>query len=136
MARRRKHDFVTHRLPRDCGVCAVANLRGWTWEQAAAVIFPNHFRTKKKQWSTYTADVRHLAGYGRLLRAYKWDDIPDGVLVRVRFPATNKHGYCLHWVVWKDGMVWDSELNSPMRPLFYTAQRPDARLMSYIARIV
>jgi len=123
--------LVRQRRPRDCGVCALANLRGWTWEYAAQHLFDNWH--KRRSFGTYTRQFLPLVDKGsRLIPVKKWGDIPSPSMVRVVAQRPNGKGYYLHFVVWMGGMVWDSELREPLRPLFYHTAQPHVKLRSYL----
>lgn len=112
--------------PNDCGVCALANIFNWRWETAAEEIFGGRwwnklkFNTKTRQLS----DALHEPD-ARLIRVKDWYDIPDRSIVKVIPSACRKGDW--HWVVWRDGLVWDSNHRVPVTP-----DRYNHRLVSYI----
>jgi len=112
----------------DCGVCAVANLLDISWRAAAHRIWGNahynrlRFNTRTKQVAT-AIDITKP----KLIRVKSWHDIPpERAIVKV-IPPECEGGYDWHWVVWRDGKVWDSCLTRASKPEHY-----ECRLVSYL----
>ena len=115
----------------DCGVCAVANALSCSWQIAADRIFGSAFRNKLA-FSTKTKQIAiALHNYApKLIRVKSWDDIPDRSVVKVMPLACEGTG-SWHWVVWRDGTVWDSNYERPRSPKHYSRRRL-RRLVSYL----
>ncbi len=119
--------LVKSRATDDCGVCAVANAKGVSWATAALRIFGDAFSNKLK-FNTTTRKIAaalHLDSF-KLIRVKDWHDIPDLSVVKVICSAQEGTGNW-HWVVWRDGMVWDSTYGLPVTP-----DRYRHRLVSYL----
>lgn len=112
----------------DCGVCAVANALNVSWWTAAFYIFGDRadnklrFNSKTRQ----IAEALWLEEF-TLIRVKRWEDIPDRSIVKVKPPECEGTGDW-HWVVWRDGMIWDSSLRAPVK----TTSAYWCRLVSYL----
>lgn len=119
--------MIKQREQNDCGVCAVANARNIGWATAAYLIFGEkcfnklRFNTKTRQ----IAAALQLDEF-KLIRVKSWHDIPDRSIVKV-IPSACEGTSNWHWVVWRDGMVWDSIHSLPITPDKY-----NHRLVSYL----
>jgi hypothetical protein len=119
--------MIRNRKENDCGVCAVANARDIGWATAALRIFGEKF-TNKLRFNTKTRQIAaalHMRSFA-LTRVKSWHDIPDRSIVKV-IPSACEGTNNWHWVVWRDGMVWDSCHVCPITPDKY-----NHRLVSYL----
>jgi hypothetical protein len=115
---KRTREMVRSQGHNDCGVCAVANRCGITWAAARVRIFGTK---RKRAFNTTTwmlKDAMFVNGW-RLIRARDWYDIPNNSVVKV-IPSGCRGTRNWHWVVWRGGMVWDSEFTVPISPVYYT----------------
>lgn len=119
--------MVRSREQNDCGVCAVANALGISWPSAALRLFNIHFSAKRYFGTTTrrVAAAMRMTDF-KLIRVKAWHDIPDKSIVKV-IPSACEGTGSWHWVVWRDGMVWDG-----MRSLPLTPDRYNHRLVSYL----
>jgi hypothetical protein len=106
----------------DCGVCALANLKRISYPKALARLHPNWRR--KRSFGTTTRMMKigaraHIKAKLILVRSRSWYDVPDNSLVKV-VPSFLVGTRNWHWVVWRDGMVWDSVHACPVTPELYT----------------
>lgn len=118
----------------DCGVCALANKMAISWNGAAFRLFGGLF-SFRRAYNTKTRDLCQMlfpfnieAG---LIRVKAWADVPDGSIVKVIPPQCEGTGNW-HWVVWKNGKIWDSCHQRPVNP---KRTSYDCRLVSYIGRL-
>lgn len=121
--------MITSQCRDDCGVCAIANLLGCSWQVSANLIFGKTAHNKLR-FSTKTRQLAQAVGIAnhKLIRVKDWHDIPDRSIVKV-IPSACEGTGNWHWVVWKDGMVWDSNRSLPWSPHRYLH-----RLTSYLGR--
>jgi hypothetical protein len=117
--------MVRSLYPSDCGVCAVANALGASWGDAATAIFGDGFWNKLR-FNTKTKQIIAALGDLELVRVKYWQEIPDRSVVKVIPPECEGTGNW-HWVVWRDGKVWDSNSARPRSWRSY-----DCRLVSYL----
>src|ERR1700742_4430287 len=102
--------MIKSRANNDCGVSAIANFRGISWLGGATLLFG---LALPRSFSTTTAKISMALGGHRLFklrRVKRWVDIPDGVIVKV-IPPHCEGTRNWHWVVWKNGKIWDSVLS-------------------------
>lgn len=119
--------MVRSRKRNDCGVCAIANVRGVSWASAALWLFGQNFSNRLSFGSTTRKVAAAMSmGVFKLIRVKSWHDIPDKSIVKV-IPSACEGTGSWHWVVWRDGMVWDG-----MRSLPLTPDRYNHRLVSYL----
>lgn len=124
-----KNPVVTKQRKNDCGVCAVANILGITWEEAAKLVFPFDWNDRKKYGTT--AKQIGLALYSipapKLRVAGDWKWVPDRSIVKV-MPHHKKYGNW-HWVAKIDGMVVD---NGNPQPMLASVADLKYRMTSYV----
>jgi hypothetical protein len=128
--------MVRSQRDNDCGVCAVANLLGCSWGWAADLIFGYWYN--RRSFATKTKDIVAVISRmviasrpaPKLIRVNQWRDIPDGSIVKV-IPGPCEGTGDWHWVVWRDGLIWDSLNTTPVKPARY-GLRYGRRLVSYI----
>lgn len=114
----------------DCGVCALGNVLDTSWQMAAGMIFGAEwqnrlrFNTTTRQIATALCIKNH-----KLIRVKSWYNIPDRSVVKV-IPSACEGTGNWHWVVWRDGMVWDSNRSLPL-----AEHRYDHRLTSYLGSV-
>jgi hypothetical protein len=121
--------MIHHRKRNDCGVCAVANLCNISWPTAALRLFGEKF-ANKLAFNTKTRQIAlaiHLDDF-KLIRIKDWHDIPDNSIVKV-IPSVCEGTGSWHWVVWRDGLVWDGLHAQPLTP-----DRYNHRLVSYLGK--
>ena len=113
----------------DCGVCAVANALEVSWTYAADIVFNENW-SNKLRFNTKTRQIANALNIQdhKLIRVKEWHDIPDHSIVKVINSAQGGTGNW-HWVVWRDGLVWDSNHSVPIAP-----HRYNHRLVSYLGK--
>lgn len=119
--------MIRSKRQNDCGVCALANALSISWAQAAFELFGDKWNNKRT-FNTKTARVADALWEpaAKLIRVKDWYDIPDRSIVKV-IPSACEGTGNWHWVVWRDGLVWDGLHAVPLRP-----ERYNHRLVSYI----
>jgi hypothetical protein len=115
-----KQPLIKSQDRNDCGVCAIANRCGITWEEARARLFGDK---PKRAYNTTTRMMKHamFVDSWRLIRVRDgdWYDIPNNSVVKV-IPSACRGTGNWHWVVWRGGMVWDSVHDLPIAPTRYS----------------
>lgn len=115
---KRAREMVRNHKRNDCGVCAVANRCGITWEAACRRLFDGK-RKRSLNTTTRMLKAAMFVDSWRLIRVKDWYDVPNNSVVKV-IPSSCRGTCNWHWVVWKDGMVWDSVHDIPISPVYYT----------------
>ena len=115
------HHHIRHHGLDDCGVCALATALNVTWERARDAMFDDGL--KHLSYATSGHDIQrgafHLGWKSvylrmRPLREDKtWRDIPlkpgQIAIVKVQYADAR----AAHWVVFDQGIVWDSNFDTP-----------------------
>lgn len=114
--------MITTIRTNDCGVCALANLKDISYPKALARLHPNWRR--KRTFGTTTRVMKiglraHIKTKLILVRSKDWYDVPDKSIVKV-LPSGCRGSRNWHWVVWRDGLVWDSVHSLPITPERYS----------------
>lgn len=122
--------MIRQRQQNDCGVCAVANVRNIGWSMASRLIFGEKYLNKLR-FNTKTRQIAAALQMDnfKLTRVKSWHDIPDRSIVKV-IPSACEGTRNWHWVVWSDGLVWDSIHALPITPDKY-----NHRLVSYLREL-
>lgn len=124
--------MITNQHLADCGVCAVANVLGGTWNETAEAIFGPAYKARKRFHTTTRQLSRVLfADPSKLHRALDWSDVPDESVVKVKEWGYEHKGNW-HWVAWINSRIWCSSERGKFLPTFYSSRW---KLYSYIDRL-
>ncbi len=98
----------------DCGVCALANVLGVSYEDSFNTLFPvvgrkYKFGTKTKQLIAAAEQLGFNPPQRKLKQVYQWAYVPTNSIVKV---CPRKYSW--HWVAYIDGIVYDSECDVPL----------------------
>ncbi len=116
--KKRARNMVRSQKHNDCGVCAVANRCDITWAAARVRIFGTKRKHSFNTTTRMLTDAMFVNSW-RLIRARDWYAVPNNSVVKV-IPSGCRGTRNWHWVVWRDGMVWDSMHYVPLTPERYT----------------